>query len=112
MKPVLFAADATVFTSNGLGQLTDAISCIVEEERNGKYELTMEYPVDGLHFEDLVHSTFIKATPSDGKDPQPFRVYSISKPIGGRCTIKAEHISYMLSEIPVDLFTATTVTGA
>ena len=112
MKPVLFSADSTTFTSNGLGRLSDAISCYVEEERNGKYELVMDYPVNGQHFSDIAHSTYIKAVPADGKDPQPFRVYKISKPINGKCTIRAEHISYRLSDIPVNTFSATAVTSA
>lgn len=112
MKPILYAADATAFTSNGLGRLADAITCEVEEERNGQYELVMEYPVSGLHFSDIAHSTYIKAVPADGKDPQPFRVYNISKPINGKCTIKAEHISYRLSDIPTEPFEATSVAAS
>lgn len=112
MKPILYAADTAEFTSNGLGRLSDAITCYVDEERNGQYELVMEYPVDGLHFSDITHSTYIKAIPADGKDPQPFRVYNISKPINGKCTIKAEHISYRLSDIPTEPFEATSAAAA
>lgn len=112
MKPILYAADTAEFTSNGLGRLSDAITCYVDEERNGQYELFMEYPVDGLHFSDIAHSTYIKAVPADGKDPQPFRVYKISKPIDGKCTIKAEHISYRLSDIPTESFESTSVAAA
>ena len=53
MNPILFAAGATTFTTNGLGRMADAISCTVEEERNGVYELEMKYPIDGIHFSDL-----------------------------------------------------------
>lgn len=101
MIPVLFPSNATAFTSNGLGRLSDAISCTVEEERNGKYELEMEFPVDGIHFDLLAHSRIILAKPADGEDPQPFEIYEIGKPINGKCTIRAEHISYRLSRIPV-----------
>ena len=101
MKPILYAANETAFTSKGLGTLYDAISCTVEEERNGKYELQMEYPVGGQHFEDIAHSRFIYAKPADNSDPQPFSIYAISKPINGMCTINAEHISYRLTNIPV-----------
>ena len=101
MIPVLFPSNATTFTSNGLGRLSDAISCTVEEERNGKYELEMDFPVDGIHFDLLVHSRIILAKPADGEDPQPFEIYEIGKPINGKCTIRAEHISYRLSRIPV-----------
>lgn len=101
MIPVLFPSNATTFTSNGLGRLSDAISCTVEEERNGKYELEMEYPVDGIHFDSIAYSRIILAKPADGEDPQPFEIYEIGKPINGKCTIRAEHISYRLSRIPV-----------
>ncbi len=101
MKPVLFPAGATAFNTNGLGRLSNAISCFVEEERNGKYELELEYPVDGIHFSDITHSRIIKAIPADGKDPQPFRIYYISKPINGKVTVRAEHISYQLNHIPL-----------
>ena len=45
----LFPADEAVktnaFRTLGLGSLSDATSCVVTEERNGEYELEMEYPV-------------------------------------------------------------------
>lgn len=101
MKPILYAANETAFSTNGLGTLYDAITCTVEEERNGKYELTMDYPVGGIHFDEIAHSRFILAKPADNSDPQPFSIYAISKPIDGKCTINAEHISYRLTNIPV-----------
>lgn len=112
MIPKLYDAAETAFTSEGLGRLSDAISCIVTEERNGKYELELEYPVDGIHFSEIAHSRYIYAKPSDSGSPQPFSVYNISKPIDGKCTIKAEHISYRLSNIPVEPCEATTCAGA
>lgn len=112
MIPVLFEAGTSDFSSNGLGRLPDAISCTVEEERNGKYELEMIYPLDGLHYSDIVHSRIIRAKPSDGKDPQPFRIYYISRPMDGKVTIRAEHISYQLSHIPVSPFSAKSLAAA
>ena len=112
MIPVLFKANETQFDNNGLGRLPDAISCTVEEERNGKYELEMTYPLDGLHYADISPSRIIRAKPSDGKDPQPFRIYYISRPINGRITVRAEHISYQLSHIPVSPFTARSLAAA
>ena len=106
MIPILFPAGATTWTTNGLGRLSDAISCTVEEERNGKYELEMIYPVDGIHYHDMSISDLILAKPADGKDPQPFRIYKISRPIGGQVTVNAEHLSYQLNMIPVVPFTA------
>ena len=112
MIPKLYDAAETAFTTEGLGRLTDAISCTVEEERNGKYELEMEYPVNGIHFSEIAHSCFIYAKPSDSGDPQPFSIYSISKPINGRCTIRGEHISYRLINIPVVPCSATSPADA
>lgn len=112
MIPILFSATATTFTTQGLGRLSGALDCIVTEERNGQYELEMEYPVDGRHWSDLAHSRIIYAKPADGKDPQPFRIYRITKPIDGRSVIYARHISYQLSHIPVMPFTARSFTAA
>ena len=99
--PKLFSDTATSFSSQGLGALTDAISCEVREELNGGYELTMVYPVNGVHFEDIVSRSIIVAKPNPVSDPVPFRVYSITRPMNGRCTIRAAHLSYDLDGIPV-----------
>lgn len=104
MIPILYDGNETSFTSNGLGSLYDAISCTVVEERNGIYELEMQYPIDGIHFSDISLSRIIFEKPSETKDPQPFIIYKVSKPINGIVTIYAEHISYRLSYIPVTPF--------
>ena len=45
MIPVLFKANAVDFSTYGIGVLADCISCEVTEERNGTYELVLQYPV-------------------------------------------------------------------
>ena len=112
MIPILYSADEINFISNGLGRLSDCISCIVTEERNGQYVMEMVYPIDGAHFDDLTYSSIIKVLPSDGANEQLFRVYKISRPLNGKVAISAEHISYQLSFIPVKPFTAGTCAGA
>lgn len=112
MIPILYSPTETNFTTNGLGGLADCISCEVTEERNGAYTMQIVYPIDGLHFSDIAHSSIIKAIPSDGATEQLFRVYKISKPLNGKVTIEAEHISYQLSFIPVSPFTASNCAGA
>lgn len=112
MIPVLYSPDETDFTSNGLGLLNDAIECTVEEERNGIYQLHMEYPVDGVHFGEIEEMSIIKAVPADGKPAQPFDVYRISAPLNGRVEIDARHISQRLSKNTVMPFTSTSVTDA
>ena len=44
MIPVLYPANATDFSSFGLGVLTDTISCEVTEERNGVFECSAQIP--------------------------------------------------------------------
>ena len=112
MIPILFSPTATDFTTNGVGRLSDAISCTVHEARNGEFELEMEYPVDGAHYSDIVHSAIIVAKPSARRSNQAFRVYKITKPMRGTVTILAQHISYQLSWIPVSPFTAANLTNA
>ena len=98
MNPILFSENSTVFTSNGIGRLSDAIKCLVTEERNGIYELEMTYPMDGQHYSDIEIRSIIVAKPSPDANPQPFRVYKITKPIGGKSVIYAQHLSYDLSK--------------
>ena len=44
MIPVLFRADATNFSTFGIGVLAECISCEVTEERNGAFECILKYP--------------------------------------------------------------------
>ena len=112
MIPILYEANETAFTSNGLGRLSDAITCKVVEERNGIFELNMTYPVNGIHFSDIQESRIILAKAHEGGLTQPFIIYRIEKPINGICTIKAEHISYRLSTIVVMPYSAGSLTAA
>ena len=112
MIPILYEGAETSFTTNGLGRLSDAITCKVTEERNGSYELEMTYPVSGIHFEDITEGKIILAQPHDGGLTEPFIIYRIEKPINGICTIKGEHISYRLCDIVAMPFTAGTIQEA
>ncbi len=106
MIPVLYQANEQNFENNGIGRLSDAVSCAVSEERNGPFELEMEYPVDGEHYSDIALSCLILADPAPDRDAQLFRIYKITKPLNGIVTVYAEHVSYQLSHIPVSPFTA------
>lgn len=112
MIPKLFAATATTFTTQGIGSLTDSILCYVEEERNGEYEGYLKYPITGVHYADITLRSIIVAKPNFTDDPQPFRVYEITKPLNGVVTVRFRHISYDLSGYPVEPFTASTLSGA
>lgn len=109
---VLYESTETEFLTNGIGYLPDAISCTVTEERNGEYELEMEYPITGKRYSDISLRKIISAKSNPHSDRQPFRIYSISKPMNGVVTINAEHISYDTIGIPVSPFTADAVESA
>ena len=106
MIPILYEANEKNFISNGIGRLAEALSCVVTEERNGIFELEMDYPRSGKYYSELSLSRLIFAKPADGKDPQPFSIYKITKPINGIITIYAQHVSYQLSHIPAAPFIA------
>lgn len=99
MIPILFNKTESSFTSNGLGRLSDAISCVVTEERNGQYELEMVYPLGGNLYDLIDTDMIIGAIPSVGASLQAFDIYAISRPLMGKVTINARHISYRLSHI-------------
>ena len=107
MIPILYNADETKFINNGRGRLSSATRCIVTEERNGIFELEIDYPIEGVHFNEIENGRIIAATHDDKKDMQPFIVYRRSVPdLRGIVTFYAHHISYKLSEVAVMPFTA------
>lgn len=112
MIPVLYKANETKFDSQGVGCLTDCITCYVHEKLNGVYELKLTYPITGVHFSDIKVGAIVDAIPSDGKAVQHFRIDTITKPIGGKVTVEATHISYQLSYVPVKPFDAVGVLDA
>lgn len=109
---LLYPSTETEFQNNGLGALSDAISCTVTEERNGMYELEMQYPVSGSHYGEIANLAILFCKPDPYRDPQPFRIYRILKPISGRVTVYAQHISYDLSGVTVSPFSAGSCAGA
>lgn len=101
MFPILYAPNATDFSTFGIGTLTDTISCEVTEERNGLFECLLKYPITGQHYSRIAKECIIKAKPNDTSAPQAFRIYRITKPLNGVVTIYGQHISYDLANVPV-----------
>lgn len=106
MIPILCQNDETK-----IGFLKDCIRAEVTEERNGSYELVLDYPVTGEYFSDLALDCFIKAKPNQNAENQYFKIYWISKPINGIVTAKGEHISYSLSHYPIKTVNLGATTG-
>lgn len=110
--PRLYPPTAAAWDNNGLGALSDCISCVVEETLNGPFELEMQYRLNGLHYADITLRSIIMAKPNPTSRPQPFRVYKISRPINGVVTINAQHLSYDLSGIVIEPFNAPSLASA
>ena len=100
MIPILFESNEINFTSNGLGRLSDAISCEVKEQRNGMFELELSYPISGIHFQDIDVNKIIFCKTEPGGNNQQFIIYKRSKPLNGIVTFNAQHVSYLLNSIP------------
>lgn len=109
MRPILYDADRTSFpagTDNGMGILSDALSCKVTQELNGQYELELHYPVEGIHYGEIALRSILRATVGPDGGLQPFRVYRIVPDMNGTTAIYARHIAYDLGGYVVSPFTA------
>lgn len=89
--------------NNKIGDLNDCIECLVEEERNGIFELTMVYPANSSILESIVYDNIIVADANDYLKSQKFRVYNTRKLMANRIEICARHISFDLVHDWVDV---------
>ena len=114
MFPILYEGInvGVVPQNNGLGVLSDAISCNCEEERNGIFEVTIEYPFSGIHAQDISKLRVIKVKPNFTDNPQLFYIDRISKVMNGVFTVFCKHISYLLSGLPITSGTANSAAAA
>lgn len=110
--PILYPSSEKEFLNNGIGILTDAVSVIVSEARNGEFEISVKYPINGIHFKEIKLRRILYSKPNPYDDRQAFRIYDISKPMRGTITVKAQHISYDLNGIAVSPFTAVGASAA
>ena len=81
MIPILYQTitEGSVPTHYGIGVLTDCLSCEVEESRNGGYELTMSYAIQGIHASEIQLNRYLMAKPNYTDDPQIFKIYKIGR---------------------------------
>lgn len=105
MNPILFNADETEFRTNGLGRISP-LSCTVTEERNGQFELEAVVSIDDPHFSEIEEGKILYSLHDDSHDKQPFEIYKISRPLNGKVTVNAQHITYRTAKITVMPFTA------
>lgn len=91
MIPKLFDFTELAFTSNGLGRLTDIISCKVTETRNGDCLLEAEYPKNGIRADSICELRYIGAPYDDTGRVQPFVIYKVKQDIK-TMKIYAKHV--------------------
>lgn len=106
MIPILFEYNATNFTTHGLGDLIDCITCETSCNDEGEYEMSFSYPKDSELFPELTIGRLVLVKANPWQQNQIFRIYGYEKGIGGTIKINCEHISYDLNRIPVKKFKA------
>ena len=86
-----------------IGDLNDCIECLVEEERNGIFELTMIYPANSSILESIDYDNIIVADANDYLKSQKFRIYNTRKLMANRIEVCARHISFDLVHDWIDV---------
>lgn len=95
---VLYEKKNNNWNSLGLGPLTEAINPLVTREKNGIYDLTFQYPVNGKLFNELKVGRWViaNAGPTLVARKQKFEIAQITKPKNGIVTVYCEHYRYKL----------------
>lgn len=110
MTPILLEPDSFKLDDR-IGFLVDALKALVTEERNGKYEMSFQYPITGKWFDQINVGSLIMVKPNDTTNVlQAFRVFKISRPLKGIVTYSCQHISYDLGGFPLAGFSAQDLT--
>ena len=79
---------------NYIGELPFCTRGYVIEERNGMFELELDYRLNYTNYEYLVRGNIIEVDANDKQKNQIFRIYKVTKDIMGQFTVYANHISY------------------
>lgn len=93
MIPLLYKKDGTT----KIGELTNCIECLVEEERNGLFEVSLIYPTTDSLFNSLEEENIIVCNANDTLLNQKFRIYMTRKLMSNRIEVFARHISFDLA---------------
>lgn len=93
MIPSLYKKDGTT----KIGELTNCIECLVEEERNGIFEVSIVYPTTDSIFNSLEEENIIVCNANDTLLNQKFRIYMTRKLMSNKIEVFARHISFDLA---------------
>ena len=77
-----------------LGELTECLKGVVIEERNGMFEAEITYSIFSPYWMHLIRGNIFTADANDTLKAQKFRIYKTSKPISGKFSVYARHISF------------------
>ena len=93
MIPKLYQKDGTTL----IGALTNCIECLVEEERNGIFEVTFQYPNTESISSSLVYDNIVICDANDTLKNQRFRIYDTRRMMNNTIEVYARHISFDLA---------------
>lgn len=95
MIPILYDKSEKLFKNNGIGRLSDTISCKVTEKRNSTYQVVLEYPIQGKLSEHLKMGNIIFCKIPYKNQCQPFDIVEVEC-TGNMIRVTAEHVSRRL----------------
>ena len=98
MIPKLYQKDGTTL----IGVLTNCIECLVEEERNGIFEVTFQYPNTESIATSLVYDNIVICDANDTLKDQKFRIYDTRRMMNNTIEVYARHISFDLAYDHID----------
>ena len=101
MIPRLYDFDELQFESNGIGPMTDIITCKVTETRNGECLLEATYPTQGIRSKEIAELRFMTAPYDDSNVPQPFLIYKVKRELK-TITIYAKHVGMINNNLYID----------
>ena len=87
---------------NYIGELPYCTRGLVIEERNGMFELELDYRLFHTNYEHLVRGNIIEVDANDKQKGQLFRIYKVTKDILGQFSVYANHISYDIARDVTD----------
>lgn len=110
MYPILYSSNTSkdeFLSGNGLGFFNHCTSCLVTEERNGLYELSMTVLQTDRLSKSVAVGMFVKALANSHDPPQIFEIYQMSV-TNTSIEIKAQHVKYIANgNVISEAFTAT-----
>lgn len=98
LKSALDSDGNISFKRNGIGYLTDCISCVTSETINNLPTIRLEYPMYGSHAQEIVAGRYIVCKPNEIDAEQLFKITKVTEREFGNIAVSAEHCARQLKE--------------